>query len=182
MAHVEGTRQNRTSLADAVRTRMSLVPADGVVEILCGLIDEVGLSQRYLSGVTGIKRTRVQRILHADPEQRALMTIDEVEALKAALSVDDYDIAVELEFRRRNLDNSGDIPQRKGIIKGILRGLPSELIDEMDLICEIDYDEVTPELTLNLQKILAKCAGRSLKSFKRVCDRHNQERSDPFRD
>ena len=182
MAHVEKSSALDTNSRQHLRSADGSVPPKGVAEVLCDLVDEVGLSQRYLSGVTQIKRTRLQRVLHSDPNQRVQMTIEEAEALKTALGIDEYDIAVELDFRRRDLGTSIDTVRRKVIIKGIMRGLAGELIKEMDLISEIDYDEVTPDLTVNLQKILAKCAGRSLQSFYRVCERHHRERSDPFRD
>lgn len=165
----------RQTLQQAIRSTASSVPSCDGVEALIIWINALGISQRALAEASSIKRTRLQRILQAEAARRTPATFQEIEILKRALGLDDYDIAISQELAR-TADNDSDIEQEMKIIVKIMRGLPTRILQAIRLIPDLSYDEVTEAQTRVVQEILANKVEKSFSSYSRLCARHNEER------
>ena len=116
------------------------------VPLINTAMDNQKLGVRQIAIKTGISKTRLGRILHRDPDQRAPMTLPEFQTILRALNMDLMHAIISVEMAR-DLELMGDerFTTLVTMLSTLFQGLPHRIIEALRELDGMDGTEIRKE-------------------------------------
>ncbi|TVV76944.1 hypothetical protein [Sphingomonas solaris] len=151
--------------------------SSGRVDFILARMSVRNLSRRQVASITGIGRTRLQTILHAEVDKRTPMRMDEFHMILEKLGIGQLEVAIAADV----IDNQPDVTVETvssvvSMLAELMRGLPRELIGMVYHIDGLEHSDVRPEHGGRMRELVV----RSLAShYRNLADRRDMRINNP---
>ncbi|MET0376067.1 MAG: hypothetical protein ABW128_17645 [Rhizorhabdus sp.] len=131
--------------------------SSGRVNFILARMSVRNLSRRQVAVITGIGRTRLQTILHAEVDKRSPMRMDEFHVILEKLGIGQLEAALAADV----IDNQPDVTVEAVssvvlMLAELMRGLPKELIGMVYHIDGLEHSDVRPEHGGHMRELVVR--------------------------
>lgn len=142
---------------DKKHSLSAATPRRDIIDYILAKAEEVRLSIRQIGTLADIRRSRCGRVLHCNSDKRCAIRYDEIIRILSVLGIDPLEVALadeawsEVEAGYNTSDNTVIT-----LVCEVMRGLPRKIMEIVDGIEGLEYEDVRKEHGEHLQATIVR--------------------------